>query len=45
MREEEATVNGGLGDRIAIKGAVRDLKVRGGVRGVEGGLLIVLINR
>ena len=38
-------VDRGLGDGIAIKGAVGDLKVRGGVRGVEGGLLIVLINR
>ena len=38
-------VNRGLGDRIVIKGVVGDLKVRGGVRGVEGGLLIVLINR
>jgi len=38
-------VNRGLGDGIVIKGVVRDLKVRGGVRGVEGGLLIVLINR
>ena len=38
-------VNRGLGDGIAIKGVVRDLKVRGGVRGVEGGLLIVSINR
>ena len=38
-------VNRGLGDRIVIKGVVRDLKVRGGVGGVEGGLLIVLINR
>ena len=38
-------VDRGLGDGIVIKGAVRDLKVRGGIRGVEGGLLIVLINR
>ena len=38
-------VNRGLGDRIVIKGVVRDLKVRGGVRGVEGGLLMVSINR
>ena len=38
-------VNRGLGDRIVIKGVVRDSKVRGGVRGVEGGLPIVSINR